>query len=180
LAVDRVAAWLGIEREAVQDAREVVVLPFFDGERTPNLPAAAATITGLRHDTTPGQILQATYNGVVATLLLALETLSAHVGDCGDDRSLVLIGGGARGAAWRHTVARLSGRPIQTPAIDELVAYGAAAQAAGVLTGEPPIDVAARWDIRGDTVIESREPDANALQHFTRVLSETTRLALGG
>ncbi|HEY1479266.1 MAG TPA: FGGY family carbohydrate kinase, partial [Gaiellales bacterium] len=56
LAVDRIAGWLGLDRDAVEDGGEVVVLPFLDGERTPNRPHASGTITGLRHATTPGQI----------------------------------------------------------------------------------------------------------------------------
>jgi xylulokinase len=177
LAVDRVAEWLRVDREAVEDGGEVVVVPFFDGERTPNLPTAAATITGLRHTTTSGQILRATYDGVVATLLLALETLRAHVGDLSDNTRLVLVGGGARGAPWRDAVARLSGRDVEIPAIDELVAYGAAAQAAGVLTGNAPLDVAARWRVRDSAVIEPREHDVAALERFRRVLADTTGLA---
>ena len=55
LAVDRVAGWLGLDRDAVEDGGEVVVLPFLDGERTPNRPQASGTITGLRHGTTPGR-----------------------------------------------------------------------------------------------------------------------------
>ena len=43
--------WLGLERDAVEPGGEVVVLPYLDGERTPNLPHAAGTIAGLRHDT---------------------------------------------------------------------------------------------------------------------------------
>jgi xylulokinase len=174
------ATWLGIDREAVQDGGEVVVLPFFDGERTPNLPAAAATITGLRHTTTREQILRATYDGVIATLLLALETLRARVGACDDDAPLVLVGGGARGAAWRDAVARLSGRPIEISAVEELAAYGAAAQAAGVLTGEAPSDVAARWQVRDRTVIVPRRHDVAALQRFKRALADTTQLNGGG
>ena len=54
LAIDRIAAWLELDREAVEPGGEVVVLPFLDGERTPNRPHASGTITGLRHATTPG------------------------------------------------------------------------------------------------------------------------------
>jgi xylulokinase len=57
----------------------------------------------------------------------------------------VLIGGGARGRAWRETVRRLSGRPVRVPRAGELVALGAAAQAAALLTGERADAVARRW-----------------------------------
>ena len=56
----------------------MAIAQFFDGERTPNLPHAAATFSGLRHDTAPGQILMATYEGVVASLLEALQRLKSY------------------------------------------------------------------------------------------------------
>jgi len=131
LAVDRVAAWLGLDREAVEPAGDVVVLPYLDGERTPAYPLAAATITGLHHATTPGQILQATYDGVVEALLSALDTFALH-----PSAPLLLVGGGAQGAAWRETVARLSGRPLVLAREPELVALGAAALARAALDGD--------------------------------------------
>lgn len=72
LAVDRMATWLGLEREEVSERTDVVVLPFFDGERTPNLPNAAASILGLRHTTEPGEILLGAYQGAVLGRLDAL------------------------------------------------------------------------------------------------------------
>jgi xylulokinase len=46
LAVDRIAGWLGLDREAAADQTAVVVLPYLDGERTPNLPRAAGIVAG--------------------------------------------------------------------------------------------------------------------------------------
>ena len=65
LAVDRVAALLGLDREAVDPVTGVTLLPYLDGERTPNLPGASGLLHGLRHDTTAGQLLQAAYDGAV-------------------------------------------------------------------------------------------------------------------
>jgi xylulokinase len=53
------------------------VLPYLDGERTPNLPRAAGLVTGLRHETTSGAILMAAYEGAAAGLVEALERLAA-------------------------------------------------------------------------------------------------------
>lgn len=145
LAVDKIAGLLSLEREAVEAGGSAVVLPFLDGERTPNLPYASGLLTGLRHDTTPGQILQAAYDGAAYALLTALDQVLA-VDGTGSDEPLLLIGGGARGTAWRETVRRLSGRAVRIPVAEELVALGAAAQAAGLLTGETPQAVARRWD----------------------------------
>lgn len=145
-AVDRIAGWLGRDREAVEPGGEVVLLPFLDGERTPNLPHASGTLSGLRHTTTPGQILRAAYEGAVYTLLTGLHAIVEATGEpLPSDAPLLLVGGGARGGAWQDTVRRLSGRPLLVPRDGELVAVGAAAQAAGVLTGERPARVAHRW-----------------------------------
>ena len=154
LAVDRVAGWLGLERDAVAEHTEVTVLPYLDGERTPNLPRAAGTIAGLRHDTTPQQILLAAYEGAVASLVEALELLGAVGSGLDPEAPVVLIGGGARGSVWQATVARLSGRPVQVPDAEELVALGAAAQAASCLTGEAPDQPARRWDTRGGSGVD--------------------------
>jgi xylulokinase len=179
VAVDRVAAWLGIDRDATDAGGEVVVLPFLDGERTPNLPHAAGTVTGLRHDTTPGQILRATYDGVVAALLGALDHVSAVTGAVKADAPIVLIGGGARGAVWRQTVARLSGRALEIPAAQELVALGGAVQAAAVLKGSDPAKVAASWNLRSGAVLDAISRDAETLERFRSVLTATATLNEG-
>ncbi|GLW47088.1 xylulose kinase [Streptomyces sp. NBRC 14336] len=174
LAVDRVAALLGLDREAVEPTGEVTFLPFLDGERTPNLPTASGLLVGLRHDTTPGQLLQAAYDGAVHSLLGALDLVL----DADADRSapLLLIGGGARGTAWQETVRRLSGRPVQVPEAKELVALGAAAQAAGLLTGEDPAAVARRWNTAAGPVLEAVERDEAALARIAGVLSDAAPL----
>lgn len=146
LAVDRVAEWLGIDRDDVSDRTDVVVLPYLDGERTPNLPDAAGTILGLRHRTTRQEILRAAYEGAVASLLEALEVLGAQSSGLDPGAPLVLIGGGAKGRAWRDVVVSLAGRPVEIPDAVEHVALGAAAQAAAVLRGTTPDAVVAGWD----------------------------------
>lgn len=145
LAVDKVAALLGREREDVEPGGSLAFLPFLDGERTPNLPYASGLLTGLRHDTTPGQVLQGAYDGAVYALLGALDQVLAVDGEAPSEEPLLVIGGGSRGTAWLETVRRLSGRDVQVPQAGELVALGAAVQAAALLTGEAPSAIARRW-----------------------------------
>ncbi|WP_405746656.1 xylulokinase [Streptomyces sp. NBC_01525] len=170
LAVDRIATLLGRDREAVEAGGEVVVLPFLDGERTPNLPGASGLLHGLRHDTTPGQVLQAAYDGAVFALLKAVDQVLDA--DSAADAPLLLIGGGARGRAWRETVRRLSGRPVEVPEARELVALGAAAQAAGLLLGEDPAAVAQRWGTARGTAYAARERDTAAWERLTATLAD--------
>lgn len=176
-AVDKFAALLGRDREAVEPGGTAVVLPFLDGERTPNLPHAAGLVYGLRHDTTPGQILQAAYDGAAAALLAALDdVLRAGGEDPSPDTPLLLIGGGAKGTAWRHTILRLSGRPVLVPAAGELVALGAAAQAAALLTGETPDAVARRWGTSSGELLEPVERDTATMERIAGTLPRAGQL----
>ncbi|MGW8376660.1 xylulokinase [Streptomyces sp. ODS28] len=169
LAVDKVAALLGLDREAVEPGGDLALLPFLDGERTPDLPYSSGLLTGLRHDTTPGQVLQAAYDGAVYALLRALDEVLDE--DAARDTPLLLIGGGAKGTAWRETVRRLSGRPVQVPRAEELVALGAAAQAAGLLLGEDPAAVARRWGTADGPSYEAVQRDEQARDRLAATLS---------
>lgn len=169
LAVDRVAGWLGLDRDAVLPSDGVVVLPWFDGERTPDLPDAQAAVLGLRHDTPPGAILAAAYEGAVIGLLEALDAISACSDPLDPATPLVLIGGGAKGATWREMVRRLSGRQVLVPADPDLVARGAAAQAAAALEGTDPISVQAHWATPERIELDPMPMDEAVLARYRRV-----------
>ena len=171
LAVDRVASLFGLDRDDVADSGELVVLPWFDGERTPNLPGASGTIVGLRHDTRPQQLLMAAYEGAIASLLDAVDAIAEHAGGLDPQAPVVVVGGGARGRTWIEVVRRLSGRPVLIPDAEELVALGAAVQAASVLGGEDPAAVAARWGTNRGTL---HEPVARDEATLARIASLRT------
>ncbi|SEF78783.1 xylulokinase [Actinacidiphila yanglinensis] len=171
LAVDKVAELLGRDREQVDPGGSVAFLPFLDGERTPNLPYASGLLTGLRHDTTAGQVLQGAYDGAVYALLAALDlVLAVDGGAAATDEPIVLIGGGAKGSAWRDTVRRLSGRPVRVPVASELVALGAAVQATVLLTGEEPSAIAARWGTSEGPLLPALPRDDATLARLAETL----------
>jgi xylulokinase len=173
-AVDRVAAWLHLGRDDVAPAGDVVVLPYFDGERTPNLPEARGLVTGLDSVTTPGQVLMAAYEGAVASLIEALDALSAHGGGIAPEAPLVVVGGGAAGRTWREVVRRLSGRALRLPDRQELTALGAAVQAAAVWREEPPEAVTARWRTDAGTVLDPLPRDDTRLARIRTTLASLT------
>ncbi|MEI7030250.1 xylulokinase [Streptomyces pratensis] len=186
LAVDKVASLLGLDREDATPGGEAVLLPYLDGERTPDLPTASGLLTGLRHDTTPHRLLGAAYEGAAVTVLRALDELSRA---CGLDpdapeiaaRPLRLIGGGARGRMWVETVRRLSGRPLVLPGSEELVALGAAALAASAAGGGDPVALSASWAERAPgRHIDPVERDTETWQRVTSVLDRASRPLLGG
>jgi xylulokinase len=181
LAVDRVAEWLGLERDAAADTTEVIVLPYLDGERTPNLPRAAGMIAGLRHQTSREEILLAAYEGAAASLVEALQELSRLGSGLDPDAPLILIGGGARGAVWQRTIARLANRRVLVPDAEEHVALGAAVQAAACLAGESADEPARRWGKSGGTEIEPpAERDSHTLERIRAVREATLALHEGG
>lgn len=182
LAVDHVAGWFGIGREAVEPSGGVVVLPWFDGERTPNLPGASATIVGLRGASGPGAILMATYEGVLAGLLEALDRITELGGGTPPDSPLLLIGGGAEGTVWQDTLRRLSGRAIRLSAEPELVALGAAVQAASVLGAEDGPSIARRWAAAaaaGERLLEPLPQDVETLARIRAARARAIDLASG-
>jgi xylulokinase len=141
-------------------ANGVVLVPYLDGERTPLLPGASGTLSGLRTTTTSADIVRASVEGVICGLLAGVDALER----CGVDTTgrILAVGGGARSALYRQVLADLSLREVVTPdpAVDR-VAVGAAAQAAGVLLHESPDLVGARWASADDVVIVT-EPKIDA------------------
>lgn len=130
LGVDR-ALFAHLALEAPPGADGVVVVPYLNGERTPNRPDDSGTLVGLRTDTRPDQIARAAHEGVVCGLLDGLDAL----GDAGvsvTSGRLVVVGGGARSPAYRQVLADLAGQVVTVLDADELVATGAAMQAAAV------------------------------------------------
>lgn len=179
LAVDRFATWFRLERDDIADSTSCVVLPYLDGERTPDLPLASGTVVGLRHDTDPREVLRAAYEGAAASLLGGLDTIAATGGRVDPDAPLTLIGGGAAGAAWREVVGCLSGRALHLPDAAELVALGAAVQAASALTGGTAGEIARAWDTGRGRTLDPRPRDDDALARITAATS-ALRPALEG
>ena len=159
---DTVAGWLGTDAPgiaelamaAIDDPGSALLVPYFDGERTPNLPDATGTFHGLTTGTSREQIALAAHDGVLCCLLYGVDALRA-VGATIDGR-IFLVGGGARSVAYRQRCADLLASPIIVPDSDETVATGAAAQAAAILEGSSAGAVAARWGLGAGTQIDPR------------------------
>jgi xylulokinase len=166
LAVDRVASWLSLDRENAAERTEVFSFPYLDGERTPNLPDAAGVFGGLRHATDASEILLAAYQGAALGLIEALEHVSRHSSGIDPNRPLILIGGGAKGKVWQRVIGQLSGRELQIPKAEELVALGAAAQATSLLTGESADGVARRWGTQAGIRVAARPRDHATLDRL--------------
>jgi xylulokinase len=128
-----------------------VLLPYFDGERTPYRPAATGSITGLRSDVTREQFARAAVDGVACGLLDGLDALRGHA-DL--DGRLVLVGGGARSVAVQAVVAGLTGMPVIVSDAEEAVTTGAAVQAAAVLEQVEHAVIQERWGLGAGATVD--------------------------
>jgi xylulokinase len=113
----------------------LVLVPYLEGERTPNHPNATGALHGLRvANATPANLARAAVEGLLCALADGLAQLTAHGVDA---RQILLTGGGARSRALREIAPAVFGMPVLVPAPAEYVALGAARQAAWVLRGTP-------------------------------------------
>lgn len=119
---------------SVPDAGGLVLEPYFDGERTPNLPHATATLKGMTlANSDRGHVARAGVEGLLNLMRYALDAVRGL--DVQIER-VYLVGGGAKSAAVQQLASSWLGANITVPAPGEYVALGAARQAQMVLEGE--------------------------------------------
>jgi xylulokinase len=129
----------------------LVLLPFLDGERTPNLPNAKGSMHGLtRSNLTPANFARACIEGMLCSLAEASDVIT-NFGQGTKPNRVVLIGGAAASKAVQEIAATLFNVPVHIPPAAEYVADGAARQASWALSGtkNPPT-----WEIKGSVVKE--------------------------
>ena len=114
----------------------LTLLPYFEGERTPNLPDATGSLYGLTgSNLTKENVARATIEGLLCGLADALGAIRENGGEV---KSLKLVGGAARNEAVQKIAPDLLGVPIELPEPNEYVAIGAARQAASLDSAVAP------------------------------------------
>jgi xylulokinase len=114
-------------------AEGLVLIPYLEGERTPNRPDATGALHGLRlANTIPANIARAAVEGMLCGLADSVDELRRQGVAV---QRLVLVGGGARSRAVREIAPMIFGLDVAMPRVGEYVAGGAARQAAWVLSG---------------------------------------------
>lgn len=105
----------------------LILVPFFEGERTPNCPDGTGVLLGLREITfDPAHLARAALEGATLGLNYGLRRLK-ELGISA--KEIRLTGGGARSALWRQIVADVFACPVVCPGKEEGAAYGAALHA---------------------------------------------------
>jgi xylulokinase len=149
----------------------LTLLPYLDGERTPNLPDARGLLAGLtRGNATPANLARAAVEGMLGGLADALDALRAQQMPV---NRVLLIGGAAASAAVRAVAPALFGAPVSVPDPAEYVALGAARQAAWALRGgdEPPEWPVAAVSVEADATPAVREAYAHVRDGATPLLT---------
>jgi xylulokinase len=156
--LDAVARLLGVDHaelsrlalSAPAGAGGLVLVPYLEGERTPNRPRATGAIHGLTQATAePTHLARAAVEGLLCGLADGLDAVTAD----NPVRRVFLVGGGARSEAVRRLAPAILGLPVLVPAPSEYVADGAARQAAWVLSGN---DSPPEWQV---TRVELHQAD---------------------
>ncbi len=173
--LDAAATLLGVDHPTLSRlalaappaADGLVLVPYLEGERTPNLPAATGSVHGLTLRTsTPAHWARAAVEGLLCGLADGVDALVAHGVDV---RRIVLVGGGARSEAVQQLAPAVLGRPVVVPPPGEYVADGAARQAAWALSGapEPPV-----WEQPGVRLVEA-DPTPQVRARYAEVRGRT-------
>ncbi len=160
-----IAQLLGVDLDELSDlamaapsgSEGIVLVPYLEGERTPDRPGASGALHGLRvGNARPANIARAAVEGLLCGLadgMAALREQGLPV------ERVLLIGGGARSRALQDLAPRVLGCDVVVPTPDEYVANGAARQAAWALSGAdaPPV-----WEV---PLSESLHGDAEPHVH---------------
>jgi len=149
-------------------ANGLSLLPYFEGERTPNRPNATGVFSGLNlNNSNPADISRAMVEGMLCGLVDAVDALEKLGVDV---KRIILIGGAAKNPAVAQIAAALFGREVLLPPAGEYVANGAARQAAWALLGG---DTAPTWDLgKIEKVSAAATPDV--VQRY-RTLRDATQ-----
>jgi xylulokinase len=173
VSTDRFDATIG---DIPAGAEGLIVLPFFGGERTPNLPSASASIAGLKsHNCTRGHLLRATVEGATFGLRFGLDELRRLGLEASE---IVLTGGGANSAVWCQVVADVCRLPVTLLAQDEGASFGAALQALWILErpSDPEIGIRSITEQHlNPRPAACRTPDEATADHYADVYAAYRR-----
>jgi len=142
---DTFARLLGVDHKELAhlalgaDNNGPVLVPFLDGERTPNRPSATGLLADITAETSREQLARASFEGVVFGLRTCVNLLE----DAGVQTSgpVLVVGGGARSQAYTQFLADALDRSVHVADTEQAVARGAALQALAITSGQPLVEL---------------------------------------
>jgi xylulokinase len=145
---------------ALPGAEGLSLVPYFEGERSPNRPDAAGALHGATtRNLLPANVARAAVEGLLASMAYCVDKISAQGVEV---QRIILIGGGARSEAVRRIAPAVLGAPVHVPTPAEYVALGAARQAAWTLSQQ---DSPPSWSF-GVTTSYTAEPTPQVLEQY--------------
>jgi xylulokinase len=148
-------------------AHGLTLLPYFEGERTPNRPHATGVFDGMNISNSNQQdIARAMIEGMLAGLADAVDALVALGVNV---NRILLIGGAAKNPAIAPIASALFGREVLLPPPGEYVANGAAKQAAWALLGGA---TAPTWDL-GEISRHTAKPTPHVMEKYRSLKART-------
>jgi xylulokinase len=152
--------------EAPAGADGLVLVPYLEGERTPNLPDATGSLHGMTlANLTPAHLARAATEGMLCGLADGLDAL---VATGVTPRRVLMVGGGAVSEAVRRIAPAVLGLPVVVPEPGEYVADGACRQAAWALSGAAS---APDWAVGGSRTYES-DPAPHVRARYAEVTAK--------
>lgn len=149
----------------------VITLPFYNGERSPNMPAGKACIMGLdSQNSRPENLLRSAMEGATYALRFGIDRLKG-LGVEAD--GIVLTGGGANSASWRQLVADVCAAPVTILQQTEGAAFGAALQALAAMEGSEITGLVGEHLSRDEAAC--CEPDPRTVGFYQDAYSEYQR-----
>lgn len=153
----------------------VLTVPFFNGERTPNLPNAKGCILGLdSRNTRSENILRSAMEGATFALRFGIDELAA-LGVSTNE--IILTGGGANSKTWRQTVADICNARVTVLRNQEGAGFGAALQALAMLDEDGANLASVAMDHIEPDASKCCEPDPSAVDFYSDTYNEYQRAA---
>lgn len=152
----------------------IVILPFFNGERTPNLPNGRASVNGITAANFKRENLaRAALESAIFGMRIGLDGF-LELGF--KPKEIRLTGGGAKSPLWQSIAANVMNLPVRIPAGSEAAAMGGAIQALWCLqksegTKSTIENLADEHVALGDTV----KPDKKNAQKYNEAYSVYSR-----
>jgi len=162
----------------------IVILPFFNGERTPNLPNGRASVNGITAANFKKENLaRAALESAIFGMRIGLEGF-IELGF--KPKEIRLTGGGSKSPIWQNIAANVMNLPVRIPAGAEAAAMGSAIQALWCFMKQKLGDKKSVDEKKSAATIEALadehvalgdtiKPDRKNAENYNRAYSEYSR-----